>query len=289
MEKDEKTKSVSEAGKAAVETYAEDMAKVLENDTEGLIKKIIHGEEEHEKEKRNLSPESKRNKIFMLISLLLVVLALGILFFFLFKKSANTVPVAQQFVPIIFNDQTTYLEISGLNKDEIEQAILNEVEASKISNGGLEGIYPTENKQTIGLRRFLTLIKSNLALSDNTAFVNDNFLMGAVNTGTKDFFILLKVRSATDIFDSLRAWEKNLLTDLHGFLGIKIGSDTNYLFTKDFQDGLVENKNARLLYDKDGQLVVMYLFADDNSVIITNSPAAAHEILLRLASGQVKQ
>ena len=55
-----------------VETYADDMAKVLESDTGGLVKKIIHGEEEHEAEKRNFSPESQRNKIFM---------ALGALFF----------------------------------------------------------------------------------------------------------------------------------------------------------------------------------------------------------------
>ena len=44
-----------------IETYAEDMAQVLENDKGGLIKKIIHEEEEHEAEKRNLSPQSKKN------------------------------------------------------------------------------------------------------------------------------------------------------------------------------------------------------------------------------------
>ena len=38
----------------------------VENDKEGLIKKIIHGEEEHEREKINLSPESKKNKIIVI-------------------------------------------------------------------------------------------------------------------------------------------------------------------------------------------------------------------------------
>ena len=54
MEKDDKTHN------KIVQTYAEDMAKVLENNTEGLVKKIIHGEEEHEQEKKNLSPKSKK-------------------------------------------------------------------------------------------------------------------------------------------------------------------------------------------------------------------------------------
>ncbi len=282
--------------KIVAETYAEDMAKVLENDKEGLVKKIIHGEEEHEQEKKNLSPESKKNKFFMFISFLLIFLALATLSFFFFKKDINTVPVEKQFVPIIFNDQSTFLEVLGLKKDEITQTVFNEVNTTKVQIGGVEGIYLTENKQIVGLRRFIALIKSNFAPDSNPLLVSDNFLMGSVLTGLKsatptagDFFILLKVRSTADIFDSLRIWENNLLTDLHKFFGINISSETNYLFKKDFTDGIVENKNARILYDKDGEIVLMYIFADDNSVIIANSQNAVHEIILRLASSQKTQ
>ena len=283
MEKDEKKEN------KIVQTYAEDVAKVIENDTGGLVKKIIHGEEEHEAEKRNLSPESKRNKFFMFISILLLFLALATLSFFFFKKDINTVPVEKQFVPIIFNDQSTFLEISGLKKDEIIQTVLHEVDNTKVKVGGVEGIYLTENKQIIGLRKFISLIKGKFVPGDNALFVSDNFLMGVVNSETKDFFILFKVRSTADIFDNLRAWETDLLADLHGFLGINISSSTNYLFTKNFEDGIVENKNARLLFDKDGKTIVMYIFADDNSVIITSTPNIAHEIMLRLAGSQKKQ
>src|ERR1035437_1688456 len=290
MEKDEKINSV-------VRTYTEDMAEVLENDTQGLVKKIIHGAKEHEQERENLSPESKKNKFFMIVSILLIVLAVITLSFFIFKNSvSNTVSVLKQFVPIIFNDQSTYIEVSALNRDEIIQTVLNEVNATKVQVGGVEGIYLTENKQMIGLRRFIALIKSSFAPGDNTLFVNDNFLMGAMQTGLKstsptagNFFILLKVRSNADIFNSLRLWEPNLLTDLHGFFGTNVSSDTSYLFKKEFQDGIVENKNARILYDNNGKIVMMYIFADDNSVIITDSQEAAHEIILRLTSGQTKQ
>jgi flagellar basal body-associated protein FliL len=290
MEKDEKING-------AVRTYTEDMAEVLENDTQGLVKKIIHGAKEHEQEQENLSPESKKNKFFMIVSILLIVLALLTLSFFIFKNSvSNTVPVVKQFVPIIFNDQSTYIEVSALNKDEIIQTVLNEINATKVQAGGVEGIYLTENKQMIGLRRFIALIKSSFIPGNNTLFVNDNFLMGAVQTGLKstsptagNFFILLKVRSNTDIFNSLRLWEPKLLNDLRGFFGISISSDTSYLLTKSFQDGIVENKNARILYDNNGKIAVMYIFADDNSIVITDSQEAAHEIILRLTSGQTKQ
>jgi hypothetical protein len=288
---------VKQIHNAIVETYADDMAKVIENDTQGLVKKIIHGEEEHEMEKRNLSPQSKKNRLFMLGGILLIILALTTLSFFIFKtKKVDTVEVEKQFVPLIFNDQSAYLEISGLKKDEIVQTVFNEVNNTKVKVGGVEGIYLTENKQIIGLRRFIALIKGNFIPGENTLFVKDDFLLGVMLTGLKsasptagNFFILLKVRSTADIFDSLRIWENKMLIDLHGFLGIDISNDTNYLFTKDFEDSIVENKNARVLYNKDGNTVLMYIFVDDNFVIITDSQIVAHEIMLRLASGEKKQ
>jgi hypothetical protein len=80
-----------------------------------------------------------------------------------------------------------------------------------------------------------------------------------------------------------------MLSDLHGFLGLNVSADTNYLFTKSFTDGIIGNKNARILSDQTGKTVLMYIFADDNSVIITGSQNAAQEIMLRLASGNVPQ
>jgi hypothetical protein len=281
-----------------VETYAEDMAEVLKNDREGLVKKMIHGEEEHEKEKKNFSPESSKNKLFMFASFLFISFAFIILFFFLFKKEDNTVVVEKQFTPIIFSDQSIPLEIFGLKKEEIIQAVQNEINTTKVKAGGVEGIYLTENKQIIGLRRFISLTESNFTPGDNTLLVNDNFLMGVVNNESKparpsgaggDFFILLKVHSTADIFNALRAWEGKMFSDLYGFFGVNLSADTNYFLTKDFQDGIVDNKNARIIFDKKGQAVLMYVFADDNSVIITDSQSAAHEIMLRLTSSQKKQ
>jgi hypothetical protein len=279
-----------------VETYAEDMAEVLENDKEGLIKKIIHGEEKHEEEKKNLSPESRKNKFFMFISILLTSLALMTLLFFLFRKNTNTVEVAQQFTPIIFNDQSVFLEVAGLKKEEITQTVLNEVNNTKVKISGVKGIYLTENKKIIGLRRFITLIGSSFVPDSNPVLVSDNFLMGSVLVGLKasspfagDFFILLKVRSTADVFASMRVWETKMFSDLAPFLGISVSKETNYLFTKNFEDGVVDNKNARILYDKNNQSILTYIFADDNSVVITSSQNAAHEIILRLASSEKKQ
>ena len=78
MEKENKLKNKN------VETYARDMVKAIESDKGGLIKKIIHEEEKHEAEKINLSPKSRKNRLFMFISIMLIFLALTVLVFLAF-------------------------------------------------------------------------------------------------------------------------------------------------------------------------------------------------------------
>jgi len=290
MEENKIKSTKSEISGKVVQTYAEDMAKVIEDGTEGLVKKMIHGEEQHQEEKKNLSPESKKNKLFMFVGVLLIFLALTTLFYFiLFKSENNTISVEKQFTPIIFHDRSTFVEILGFNKDEIKQTVLNQISATEVKNGGVEGIYLIENGKIIGLRRFISMIEGNFVPDSNIFLVHDNFLMGVVNADIKGFFILLKVRSTADIFESLRAWEGKMFFDLYKFLGIELSKETNYLLTKNFENGIVENKNSRILYDKDGEIVLMYILADDNSIIITNTQSAAHEILLRLSGSQKEQ
>ena len=285
------TQGVAGGQSKIVETYAEDMAKVLEDDKSGLVKRIIHQEEQHEKEKMNLSPQSRKNKLFMLASFLFIVASLTTLFYFLFfMKEASVVPVEKQFVPVIFLDKNTFFEVKDFDKDKIISTVLNEANGTLVKKEGVEGIYLSYDKQVVGLKKFLELIKGNLVfgnLVDNTSTIEDNFLMGVVNSDTKDFFMLLRVHSLFDVFDSMRLWERKMFFDLHGFFGIDISSETNYLLTKDLQDGIIENKNARILYDTAGKIVMMYVMADDNSIIIASGQNAVREIILRLASSKV--
>ena len=73
----------------------------------------------------------------------------------------------------------------------------------------MEGIYLSSAKKVVGLREFISLIKGNFILG-NIDFVKDNFLLGVVNGKTKDFFMLIKMRTLPDIFDSLRIWENKM-------------------------------------------------------------------------------
>ncbi len=272
-----------------IETYTEDMVKALGNDKGGLIRKIIHEEEEHEMLKVNLSPKSRKNRLFMFISITLIILGLGLLIFLaFFNEKINTVPVTPQFTSIIFTDQTDFMAIDGFTKDQITKTVLNQISNTKVKGGGINGIYLTENKKIVGFKRFVSLIKGSLTL-DQVGFVSDNFLLGTLNDGTKDFFMLFKANSFADIFPVMNNWENKMLYDLYEFLGVNISPEINYLFTKNFEDGIVANKNARILRNNDGKIILMYVFIDDSHVIVTNSELATLEVVLRLVSSQIKK
>ncbi len=277
-----------------VQTYAEDMAHVLETGSGGLIKKVIHGEAEHEEEKNNLSPQSKKNKIFLFLGLCMLFVSVGLLFYFFSKREVPSVPVEKQFTPLIFTDRNSLIEVGGVKKDDIASRVFDVVKNTQVRTGEVEGIYPTIDNTPIGLRKFFSAIEGNLFATENT-FVEDNFLMGVVKTENDekvtedDFFILIKMRSVPDVFDFVRAWENKMFFDLHGFFGVDFTADTKYLLTKNFDNGIIQNKNARILYDNENKIVLMYIFADDGSILITNTENAAREIMRRLASSQVKK
>ncbi len=277
-----------------VQTYVEDMAKVLEGETGGAIKDIIHSAEAEEKIKKSLSPQSLKNRLFMYLGILFVAIGFGLLAYFIARGTAPSIPVQKQYTPIIFTDQNVLLPVDDLKKDPIAKKFLGEMNRTTVKVGQIEAIYPSINKNIIGLRKFIATIDGSFVPGDNS-FVDDNFLMGVVNSkidatsSSKNFFILVKMRSLADIFNPIHAWENKMFTDLHGFLGIDLSAETKYLFTKDFEDGIIENKNARILYDQGGQIVLMYVFANDNSVVITDSVNAVREIMLRLATSKIQK
>lgn len=101
--------------------------------------------------------------------------------------------------------------------------------------------------------------------------------------------MLIKVRSMLDAFGSMRAWEEKMFSDLHGFFGITVETANKYLLTKPFDDVVIENKNARVLYDNEGNTVFLYVFADDASIVITDGREAVEELILRLGSSRIRK
>jgi hypothetical protein len=270
-----------------VKTYAEDMANAIDHVEGGMIRQIIQEQEEGQKRKENVSPESTKNRILMLISSVLLISAFVSLFFaFNSKGKVPTVEPVKQMKNMIFVEQNKFLEIEGFSKTQIIETIKNEVADVQLKNGGIEAIYLTEGKNVVTFARFMELIKSNVP-SEVTGYTNNSFMIGVYNNNDeKSLFILMKVKSFTDIFPGMKIWENKIWGDLHDLFDMELNAETKYLLTKNFEDGIINNKNSRALYDTEKNKILEYVFVDETSVIIITNSNAVKEVMDRLYSAQ---
>jgi hypothetical protein len=271
-----------------IETLSGDMLDILKTNKEGLVKKIIEEEEKHDEDKRLYSPESTQNKIFIYVGGIFLIAGIVALLFLFFKKDFGIVSVKPQFSPIIFTDSNVLSEVKGLTDEKVIDAILDKVAISEVKEGGVEGIYLTKGGKVIGLTDFMESVGASLSIKKED-FFEENYLLGFKDADKRYPFILIKMRSLYDVYPEVREWERKIFLELSSLWGVELSSDTAYLLTKNFEDGIAQNKNARILYDNSGGIVIMYVYIDDNTILVTNSEVATKEVIQRLAGSRVKK
>lgn len=272
-----------------METYSDDMVKTLERNNDGLIKKIIQEQKEKDLEKEKYSIESRKNQVFLLLGLLFFVVSIGV-FVFSFLKDKQDVLIESKLRlnPILFTERTSFIPVDNMDKDKIIEKIRQEKYKISPKSGAIQAIYLTEEQKPVNFEKFISLIKGNVP---NTMFslVQPNFIFGLTSLEKKDLFILLKVKSFSDIFPEMMSWENKIFLDLHSFFDVEINALTNELFSKSFDDYIVQNKNARILLDSDGNMVLLYIFIKNDFVLIVNNEDVAREVIDRINSSKVRK
>jgi hypothetical protein len=476
MEKEkEKTQSVkSESSEVsqkesvaskAIHTLSGDMTSAVGTGSGGIVKKIIAEQERKEEETKEAIRSSRLNKLYLFLTILLILGSILAVFLIFFKDSASNLFNRQSSPSLIFYEYSEGLDITNKNKGEIFDILYNQVQASELLDKEIQALHLLENDKKISFYRLLDLFNSKLIEEDTNLFDN-SYLVGIIkdnskigleqeekeivedyitlselnffNAGTvefidqeskdeakvlishlldtikfntskiqvvgtyatekpwdrnleiaenrretgvkllyevlnekysqeeidrvaiesiakgvsldeiftkeeieemtdkekearinlnqgiqykvepidqieeteegfiveesfrledvdskyppeKDVFILIEMNSFADIFNQMRDWENKMFYDLHGFFGVEVYAGTSYLLEKDFEDEIVQNKNARILYDDSGEIIFMYIFVDDNHILFTSSENTAKEIINRINSSKIKK
>lgn len=167
--------------------------------------------------------------------------------------------------------------------------LYSEAELSKIS--------PADKTTLISLNNGIQFMSSSKVIIDNsedTTVTNTSKPIPkkevvSLYSDNTDVFLLFKVNKIKDVFSQVRIWENKMFSDLHDIFGVPLSIDTSYLLTKNFEDSIVQNKNARVLLDNTGKIVLMYVYIDESHIVITNTERTAKEILFRVNSSRVKK
>ncbi len=116
--------------------------------------------------------------------------------------------------------------------------------------------------------------------------LGDEYMIGSVvKAGVGSPFIILNPTSFDYAYSGMLQWEKKIVDDLFLMFDINVSGENSYLLSKLFQDSILKNQDARVLYDNQGQVTLLYLFVNnDDLIIIAKDEGVVLEILNRLGA-----
>ena len=282
---------------SGLKTFSQDVAKAVEKNEGTIVRELLEEQTERDIEEKEFSPESKKNRLFIFGGMGLFILALVFLIIIFFSKSNFFAKdIVLNNAPFIFVEENSFLDISNLKKEEIYKKVFDFSKSASFKTGGVMSVYLTKNNKVIGFQDLMQNIESS-AKKEYFEIVSNPFMVGLMDTRDErivrptggDMFFLLKVKSFSDVFPVMKEWENRMFLELAPFWGIYPNKDNAYLITKDFEDGFIANKNARILKDINNQIILTYVFLDEDYVLLSNNNKTADEVVERILAGKIRK
>jgi hypothetical protein len=101
-------------------------------------------------------------------------------------------------------------------------------------------------------------------------------------------FIMFQTKDYNIAYASMLSWEGTLLDDVFAMFGIDVSGDKKELFDEPWKDIIINNKDARVLSNKDGVPVLYYLFLDKSYFMITDNLDTIKEVSSRMITKNIK-
>ncbi len=272
-----------------IHTYASDMAEAIANEQASMVKIALAEQNKKQKEiaVNNFVQAKKINFVFIFIGILLIIGAYFLITFLNKKSNENNVHevVTKEIPTIIHADKQVILNNDVIGKEETAKIIQEEVK---------KGDNPDSMKALIlkddSAENFLKQIGS----SASGAFVRSlgKFMLGTYTKKQGDtkshLFLIIETKNYDQAFAGMLTWEKTLFDEMFSIFGIDVNQDRSVLFSKNFEDLLIDNNDARIIKDNTGQAVLYYMFIGKNNLVITDDIDTIKEITKRIRTQSIK-
>lgn len=285
------------SGIKSIHTYTSDMADAIRENEASVIKIALAEKEKREREKIYKEAEgTKSSKFFLALGGL--VLIVGAIFgsYFFFKKGTEA-PVTENTIKdidtLISFDQKVFIDATdariqtdlyNLIKDELsKESPLLSIKAIILTEdlGNGKRLFPIEN---------LISVLGDRAPGSLMRTLDEGYMLGSYNDshGQEHVFLILKVKDYNQAYASMLEWEKTLLEDMFILFRKDLGVEGQALFEKSWKDIIINNRDARIIYDKESNELLYYIFPDKNTLIITDNQDTIKEVTLRLLAKATK-
>lgn len=234
-----------------------------------------------------------KNKIIILISLILVVIGVAAIGFVYFTPTqSNQVAKARELTSLITTEYKDELNISTVPKNNFQGALANKLYNFQIPANNLNNVYltigSTTSRRLITTSEFISTTGFRMPDIIKRTLLPD-FMVGVYSMGGNLPFIILKTSYFENAFAGMLQWEVSMEKDfqimfrLPGYeTALELSSSLAPTIVKKFEDGVIINKDVRIMRNDNKEIILLYSIIDKETIIITTSDIAFKEIVSRL-------
>ncbi len=276
-------------------TYSSDMADAVRENEISVIKIALAEKAKLEKEEEyKIKTEGTGFQKFLLVTGGIILIIGGLAgSYFLIKKNQTRIAsqqqaVAPQIQTFISYDTQTFIDATTAGSIFDITALIKAPLSVTRNPQSIQALFFTKTsagKTTeLSLPDLLTAL--NLTAPGALTRSLDQYFIGtyqSVDTTQKQhLFFMFQTHDYNEAYASMLEWEPTMLSDLAPLFNIDISGDNSALLRRPFKDILINNNDARVLYDMNGNAIMYYIFVDKDYFIITDSQEAIKEITTRL-------
>lgn len=255
-------------------TYTSDMAEAVRDNEASIIKIALAEKEKREREKIYKEADgTKSSKIFYILGgILLIIIGVAGSSFLISKKEKVPSPIVnstETFIPV---DLSFFVDVTGINNPNEIIAKINQ--QSETASGLVQAFFITKTTNEISENLKTNDFFSSLNISAPGSFVRsltEKYLLGQYDNQNStiqknSFFLIFETGNYDQTYASLLSWENNMLNDLSIFFN-PTNQGVESVSKNSWRDIFVNNKDARVLYNENGQALLYYGFVKNNFVI----------------------
>lgn len=289
MDTENKTENTgaNESRIPAIHTFRSDLDQAV-HDQGASLASIMLAEKKRQEEQTKVNEGGgvKNSVVYIILSVLLVTSA--VITVYVLKnmtESASTAKVIEDdLTTYISYDKVTHINADGLIGKEMIGNVIQLARSKAGKPGEVEAISLEKGQQAeeISVNEFWNANGSTIP-SDVLTALSPKMMLGIYTTKNLDrhVFFVFGVQNYDKALAGVLLWEKTILDDVYAIFNIQINGNYSQIMQASFEDVVINNKNARIIRDINGNPTIYILYINKDLLIITDNEEAIQEITNR--------
>ena len=289
-----------ERNKAIVHTFRDDVQNLVRTQKVSLTKMAaLESDSDASAPTYGAAPAPRRRLASIMLSVALLIAAVGIGFGAYYAYQLNTTPLtsAQPVQAMFFTEARESIDVTGGGPRDILTLLASARRDILFSLGSVVELYlvreetlPEGGTQIVRLGAAELLARLNARVPETfTETLNPDYILGIHIIEENVPFMVFTTRSYGHTFAGMFEWEQHIEEDLMPFLspGAMMVTPATAQASNTFGDTVIDNLDVRILRDGAGDIRVLYAFVNRTTVIITTNIRTLLEVAsrVRIADG----